>query len=262
MAELRTALGDLADPTCYTDRLNVDTEKREGLEADLELMLTIRRVEEVVGDLVSRGEVACPCHLSIGQEAVAVGVSRVLRSTDRIFGGHRSHAHYLALGGDPYRLFSEILGRDSGCSRGMGGSMHLYDPQVGFHGSVPIVAATIPIAVGAALAAKMDGIDTVAVCYFGDGAAEEGVLHESLNLAANLALPVLFVCENNLFSSHLDIRLRQPADAICRFAPDRATPRRYPAATAAGHGRGIGRRPQPDAQRRRSSRPAGPNSAG
>jgi pyruvate dehydrogenase E1 component alpha subunit len=100
----------------------------------------------------------------------------------------------------------------------MGGSMHLYAPSVGFQGCVPLVGATIPIAVGAALAAHLDEKGAIAVSYFGDGAAEEGVFHESLNLAAAQRLPILFVCENNLFSSHLDILLRQPSDRIARFA--------------------------------------------
>jgi pyruvate dehydrogenase E1 component alpha subunit len=122
------------------------------------------------------------------------------------------------MGGDLFGLIAEILGRANGVSRGMGGSMHLYAPSVGFHGCVPLVGATIPIAVGAALAARMDGGSAIAVSYFGDGAAEEGVFHESLNLAAVQRLPILFVCENNLFSSHLDIFLRQPSDRIARFA--------------------------------------------
>lgn len=168
--------------------------------------------------LVERQEAKCPCHLGIGQEAVAVGVSAHLTPEDRVFGGHRSHAHYLALGGDLYAMFAEILGRADGASKGMGGSMHLYGPSVGFHGSVPIVGATIPVAVGAALAAKMDGGKAIAVAYFGDGACEEGALHESFNLAAIMRLPVVFVCENNLYASHLDIKLRQPYDSVARFA--------------------------------------------
>jgi len=117
-----------------------------------------------------------------------------------------------------YGLLAEVLGRADGCSHGMGGSMHLQDLSCGFFGSVPIVAGTIPIAVGAALAAKMDGSNDIAVAFFGDGACEEGVLHESLNLAAIYGLPVLFMCENNQYSSHLDIALRQPSDRISRYA--------------------------------------------
>ncbi len=181
-------------------------------------MLSIRAVEERLGELVESGDVVCPVHLAIGQEAVPVAVSHHLTPADRVFGAHRSHGHYLAPGGDIYQLFAEVLGRADGCSRGMGGSMHLFAPEVGFMGSVPIVAATVPIAVGAALAAKMDDGDAVAVTYFGDGAAEEGVVHESLNLASQMNLPVIFVCKNNLYASHRDIAQRQPSDSTARFA--------------------------------------------
>ena len=181
-------------------------------------MLMICAVEEKIGDMVTAGAIKCPCHLGIGQEAIAVGVSTHLRKTDRIFGTHRSHSHYLALGGDVYALLAEVLGKDDGCSRGMGGSMHLHDARNGFKGSVPIVAGTVPLAVGASLAAKMDRQGDIAVVYFGDGAAEEGAIHESLNLASLLKLPILFVCENNLFSSHLHISQRQSQTSIARFA--------------------------------------------
>jgi acetoin:2,6-dichlorophenolindophenol oxidoreductase subunit alpha len=211
-------LGALADPQQFKDRLELRNEPTDRLMGMLEAMLRIRLAEESVAELAESGEAKAPCHLGIGQEAVAVGVSDALRPSDRVYGGHRSHSHYLALGGDLDAMMAEILGKDTGASRGMGGSMHLYGPQVGFHGSVPIVGATIPIAVGAALAAKMDRKGDVAVAYFGDGACEEGVLHESLNLASVMKLPVIFVCENNLYSSHLDIALRQPYDSVGRFA--------------------------------------------
>lgn len=211
-------LGNLADPTQLNEYLNISGQDKGTLIKQLKMMMTIRSAEEKIADMVSAGKIKCPCHLGIGQEAVAVGVSAHLRSTDRVFGAHRSHSHYLALGGNVEELFAEVLGKITGCSKGMGGSMHLYDGAHGFMGSVPIVAATIPLSVGAALAAKMDGKGDVAVGYFGDGAAEEGVLHESLNLASSLNLPVLFVCENNLFASHLHIGLRQPSDSIARFA--------------------------------------------
>ena len=211
-------LGPLADPTQFVGSLDIAGYAGDDLKRMLAGMLTIRFAEEAVADLVESGEAVCPCHLGIGQEAIAVGVSSVLRHTDKIFGNHRSHSHYLALGGDLFAMYAEILGRKAGASQGMGGSMHLFAPDVGFCGSVPIVGATIPIAVGAALAAKMDGRGDVAVAYFGDGACEEGVLHESLNMAAIYKLPILFVCENNLYSSHLDIGLRQPTDSVARFA--------------------------------------------
>jgi pyruvate dehydrogenase E1 component alpha subunit len=218
MSALRgSELAGLADPAELAGPLELRGEPAPRLERFLREMLRIRIVEEVVAEWVERGLARAPCHLGIGQEAIAVGVSAHLEPRDRVFGGHRSHAHYLALGGDVYGLLAEILGRHDGVSRGMGGSMHLVDRAVGFHGSVPLVGATIPIAVGAGLAAKMDGAGAVAVSYFGDGASEEGVLHESLNLAATFHVPVLFVCENNLYSSHLDIAQRQPSDRVARF---------------------------------------------
>ena len=201
-------LGDLADPSYYCGPIDLGNIATEHLLQAFRSMVIIRYAEEAVADLSISGEAKCPCHLGIGQEAVAVGISKHLRVTDRVFGGHRSHAHYLALGGSLDKMMAEILGKATGASRGMGGSMHLFAPEIGFHGSVPIVGATIPIAAGAALAAKMDGKGDVAVGYFGDGACEEGVLHETLNMAAVMNLPCIFVCENNLYSSHLDIGAR------------------------------------------------------
>ncbi|MFM6852653.1 MAG: thiamine pyrophosphate-dependent dehydrogenase E1 component subunit alpha [Sphingopyxis sp.] len=211
-------LGTLADPAEYNAPIALDNQPTQALLDALETMLRIRFAEESVAELAIAGEAKCPCHLGIGQEAVAVGISSKLRATDRVFGGHRSHSHYLALGASLDKMMAEILGKVTGASRGMGGSMHLFAPEVGFHGSVPIVGATIPIAAGAALAAKMDGRGDVAVGYFGDGACEEGVLHETLNMASVMKLPCLFVVENNLYSSHLDIGLRQPANSVARFA--------------------------------------------
>lgn len=211
-------LGDLANPNACHQVLDIRGLVPALLRRQLRAMLLIRRVEEVIGDGVAAREVICPAHLGIGQEAVAVGVAQALRPSDRVFGGHRSHAHYLALGGDVQALLAEILGKEAGCSRGMGGSMHLFAAEHGLLGTVPIVAGTVPLAAGAALAAKKDGRGDIAVAFFGDGATEEGVVHESLNLAAAWRLPLLFVCENNLFSSHLHISLRQSSNRIARFA--------------------------------------------
>jgi pyruvate dehydrogenase E1 component alpha subunit len=181
-------------------------------------MLCIRLVEERLSDLLEADEVKCPCHLYIGQEAVATGVCAALRKDDYIWGTHRSHGHYIAKGGDVPAMLAEILGKDGGCARGRGGSMHLFAGQHGMLGTVPIVAATIPIAVGAALAFKMRGDGRVSVSFFGDGATEEGHFHESMNLAALYTLPVVFVCENNLYSSHMHIEQRRPADNIFKIA--------------------------------------------
>lgn len=218
MKGFQNALGALADPKELTGALDLKNLPTDWLVDKYRDMMTIRRAEEAVAGLVRSGEAKAPCHLGIGQEAVAVGVSAHLNAGDKVYSGHRGHSHYLALHAPLDGMMAEVLGKATGASGGMGGSMHLFAPEVGFHGSVPIVGATIPIAVGAGLACKMDGKGQVAVAYFGDGACEEGVVHESLNLARVLDLPVLFVCENNLYSSHLDIHLRQPSNSVARFA--------------------------------------------
>ena len=211
-------LGALADPgQCHAALDLTDTNPAQ-LISWLSKLIEIRCAEEKIGDEFGKGVIKCPCHLVIGQEAPAVAVAAHIRKGDRVFGAHRSHAHFLALGGTLHHLLAEVLGKDTGCSKGMGGSMHLLDRANNFFGSVPIVGATIPIATGAALAAKMDGAGGVAVSYLGDGATEEGVFHESLNFASVSKLPVIYVVENNLFSSHLHISLRQPFDSICRYA--------------------------------------------
>ena len=217
-------LDDLADPKAHKaplDLANTPTDKALDM---LESMALIRYSEELIADMVVAGDVKCPCHFAIGQEATAVGVAAHLRPTDRGFGGHRSHSHFLACGGSVDKLMAEVLGRSTGASRGMGGSMHLYGADTGFAGSVPIVAGTVPLAVGAALAAKLDKSGDVGIAYFGDGACEEGIVHESMNLASIMQLPVIFVVENNLYSSHLDINLRQPSDRVARFAEAHGIP--------------------------------------
>lgn len=171
-----------------------------------ENMLRIRLFEERVAELLANEtEIKCPTHLYIGQEAVAVGVCANLRNDDYVFSTHRSHGHYLAKGGDLKALMAELYGKAAGCSKGRGGSMHLASPDVGLPGSSAIVAGTIPIAIGAAMAFKMQKKDSVSVVFFGDGAANEGVFYESLNLASLRKLPVVFVCENNLYSTHMPI---------------------------------------------------------
>jgi pyruvate dehydrogenase E1 component alpha subunit len=169
-------------------------------------MLKIRRFEEKVAELIHPlNEIICPCHLYIGQEAVATGVCSALKKEDWVFSTHRSHGHYIAKGGDIKALMAELYGKETGCSRGRGGSMHLSSPEQGLPGSSAIVAGTIPLAVGAALAFSMQKRDSVSVAFFGDGAAGEGVFYESLNFASLKKLPVIFVCENNLYSTHLPI---------------------------------------------------------
>lgn len=159
------SLGMLANADHFHDPLAIDAEDTDALLAGLQRMILIRVVEEKIGDMVSQGVVKCPCHLAIGQEAPAVGVASCVRPGDRVFGAHRSHSHFLALGGSPHGLLAEVQGKDTGVSRGMGGSMHLIDLANGLYGTVPIVGATIPIAVGAGLAAKMDGNGAMAVSF-------------------------------------------------------------------------------------------------
>jgi pyruvate dehydrogenase E1 component alpha subunit len=217
-------LGTLADPSQHHDDLEIEGCDPRLLLSQLRMMLTIRMVERHLAEMRKDGQIGGPVHLGIGQEAIAVGVSHHLRRSDMVFGAHRSHSHVLALGGSIRALFAEVLGKDTGMSRGMGGSMHLWDGPNGFHGSVPIVAGTVPLAVGGGLAAKLRGSEDIAVTYFGDGAVEEGAVQESLNLAKVLGAHVLFVSENNLFSSHMHISLRQPSNATARFAAAHCLP--------------------------------------
>jgi len=181
-------------------------------------MVRIRLFEERVAQLVEGGEVRTPCHLYIGQEAIAAGVCAALDDRDYVWGGHRSHGHYLAKGGDLQAMMAEIFGRTTGCSGGRGGSMHLVAPEVGILGTVPLVAATIPLAVGAAMAAKLRRDRRVSVAFFGDGATEEGHFHESLNFASLYRLPAIFVCENNFYASHMGLFERRVADNIVSAA--------------------------------------------
>ena len=211
-------LGDFINPLKYQDPLNIEGMNPTQLKKYLIQMTLIRKVEQKLARERANGSIGGPVHLGVGQEAVAVGVSAHLRSTDRVFGAHRSHSHVLALGCSVHGLFAEVLGKETGLSKGMGGSMHLWDQPNGFYGSVPIVAGTVPLAVGAGLAAKMQRTGDIGVAYFGDGAIEEGGVHESLNLARVLDVPVLFVVENNLFASHMHISLRQPTNSVARFA--------------------------------------------
>ena len=171
-------------------------------------MVRIRKFEEKVGELVAEGKIKTPCHLYIGEEAVAVGVCSALEKEDLVFSTHRSHGHYIAKGGDIKKLMAEIFCKATGCSGGKGGSMHITAPEVGFAGSSAIVGGSIPWAVGVGLASSIRGNGRVAVAFFGDGAVCEGVFYESLNFASLKKLPVIFVCENNFYSTHMpDIKI-------------------------------------------------------
>jgi TPP-dependent pyruvate/acetoin dehydrogenase alpha subunit len=173
-------------------------------------MLRIRLVEEAIADHYGEGEMRCPVHLSIGQEAIAVGVCEAMTQADKVYSTHRCHAHYLAKGGDLKRMFAEICGKAAGCIGGRGGSMHLMDPEKGMMASIPIVSSSIPIAVGSALADKRLRNGKTTVAFIGDASIEEGVFHESANFASLHCLPVIFVCENNLYSVYTHLRQRQP----------------------------------------------------
>ena len=171
--------------------------------------LLIRLVEERIIELYPSDRIQSPVHLSIGQEAVAVGICDALRPDDLMFATYRSHAFYIAKGGGLGPMFAELYGRRDGVSGGKAGSMHLSAPGVGLMGSSAVVASAIPHAVGAAMALKRRGSDAVAVSVFGDGATEEGVYHESLNFAALKKVPVLFICENNGLAVHSHLSDRQ-----------------------------------------------------
>ena len=181
-------------------------------------MVTIRFSEESFIAPLLDGTVRCPVHLTSGEEAIATGISALLTSEDKVFGNHRSHGHFLAKGGSVAELIGEVYCRETGCSRGRGGSMHLIAPDVGFLGAAPIVAGTISLALGAALAHKIRGNDAVAVTYFGDGAAGEGVLYEAMNFASIHNLPLIFVCENNFYATHMPIRETRKKDTIYESA--------------------------------------------
>jgi TPP-dependent pyruvate/acetoin dehydrogenase alpha subunit len=172
-------------------------------------MLRIRMVEESIAARYSEQEMRCPVHLSIGQEAVAVGVCAALQPEDYLMSTHRAHAHYLAKGGSLKTMIAEIYGKLDGCSSGKGGSMHLVDLSVNMLGSTPIVGSSMPVAVGTAFGSWMKGDSKVTVVFFGEATTEEGVFAECLNFASLKQLPVVFVCENNLYSVYSPMSVRQ-----------------------------------------------------
>lgn len=181
-------------------------------------LFRIRRVEEEIARLYPSDRIKSPVHLSIGQEAVAVGTCDPLRPDDVVFGTYRNHAFYLAKGGDLRAMIAELYGKATGCTRGKGGSMHLIDVKHGVMGASAVVATTIPHAVGYAYAMRTTRSSRLVVSVFGDGAAEEGAFHESMNFAALKRLPVLFICENNFYAIHSHQRSRQKDDNLCERA--------------------------------------------
>ncbi len=170
-------------------------------------MLTIRRFEERCNTLFMQGRIPSTLHLYVGQEAVAVGVCSTLRNDDYITSTHRPHGHAIAKGVDPRAIMAELFAKATGCCKAKGGSMHVGDINVGMLPAIAIVGAGAPIAAGIGLSAKMRGTDQVAVCFFGEGAANEGVMHEAMNMAALWKLPVIYICENNLYAASTPVSM-------------------------------------------------------
>ena len=188
------------------------------LERFYRSLYRIRRVEEEVGSVYPTDKIKSPVHLSIGQEAASVGVCEALKKDDIVFGTYRSHALYLAKGGDLRKMIAELYGKATGCAKGKGGSMHLIDVDAGAMGASAVVGTTIPNAVGYAYAAKLQGTKRIVASFFGDGAVDEGVFHESMNFAALKKLPIIFICENNFYAIHTHQSRRQNLTNIAEKA--------------------------------------------
>jgi 2-oxoisovalerate dehydrogenase E1 component len=184
----------------------------------LKTMLLIRRCEEQLVKSYARGEIAGGMHTYIGEEAVATGVCAHLRSDDAVFSTHRGHGHALAKGMKPERLIAEVLGKASGCCGGRGGSMHLFEPKVGFYGTSGIVGPSILLASGAGYAAQLSGSDRVGVAFFGDGASNNGAFHEGINMATVWQLPVIFVCENNMYATEVAFTSASRSESVASRA--------------------------------------------
>jgi TPP-dependent pyruvate/acetoin dehydrogenase alpha subunit len=187
-------------------------------------LFLIRRVEEEIARVYPSDKIMSPVHLSIGQEAISVGVCATLRPEDVVFGTYRCHALYLAKGGNLKAMIAELYGKMAGCAKGKAGSMHLIDTSAGVMGASAVVSSTIPTSVGYAFAEKTRGKDTVVACFFGDGATEEGVFHESLNFASLKKLPVVFICENNYYAIHSNESSRRGGPEITAMAEAHGIP--------------------------------------
>jgi pyruvate dehydrogenase E1 component alpha subunit len=196
----------------------------------LEQMLLIRRFEEKSAEMYQAGKIRGFLHLYIGEEAVAVGAMQALQPDDAVVATYRDHGHALARGFAPSSLMAEMFGKATGSSRGRGGSMHLFDVAKRFYGGYAIVGGGLPIALGLALADKMRGRQCVTACFFGEGAAAEGEFHESMNLAGLWGLPVLFLCENNLYAMGTALELSETVTCMA----DKARSYRIPAETVDG----------------------------
>lgn len=188
------------------------------------IMLTIRKVEQKIGDEYKNDEMKTPIHLSIGQEAISAGVCINLRKDDYVFGTHRSHAQYIAKGGDVKKMIAELYLRKTGCSNGRGGSMHLLAPEIGIFGSTAIVGGNLPLGTGTALASKLSNNGRVTAVFFGDGAVDEGTFHESINFAALKKLPVIYICENNAYAINSHHHQRHPNRDIYKWSESYGIP--------------------------------------
>ncbi len=177
-------------------------------------MVLLRRFEEKCAEEYTRGNIGGFMHLYIGQEAVGVGSINTLGPEDKILSSYREHGHALARGMDPGVVMSELFGKITGCSKGKGGSMHMWSNELGLFGGNAIVAAQMPIAAGVALAAQYQGKSSVTICFFGDGAVDEGAFHESLNLASLWKLPVVYICENNQYSMGMAVEKAWAVDSL------------------------------------------------
>ena len=173
-------------------------------------MYKIRRIEERISEFYAEEEMRCPVHLSIGQESVAAGVCHALNRHDKIISTHRAHAHYIAKGGNINSMIAELYGKSTGCLNGLGGSMYLQDINAGVSAAVPIVGSNIAIGTGVAYSSIFQNKKYITTIFFGEGATEEGIFSESLNFAAIHNLPILFICENNLYSVYTPLKDRQP----------------------------------------------------
>ncbi|HZU69483.1 MAG TPA: pyruvate dehydrogenase (acetyl-transferring) E1 component subunit alpha [Ktedonobacteraceae bacterium] len=177
-------------------------------------MALLRRFEEKSAEEYTRGKIGGFMHLYIGQEAVGVGSIAALRPGDKILSSYREHGHAIARGMDPREVMAELFGKATGCSKGKGGSMHMWSNELGIYGGNAIVGAQLPIAAGVALAMQYEGLDSIVTCYFGDGAVDEGAFHEALNLASIWKLPVVYICENNQYSMGMAVHKAWAVDSL------------------------------------------------
>jgi pyruvate dehydrogenase E1 component alpha subunit len=177
-------------------------------------MALLRRFEEKSAEEYTRGKIGGFMHLYIGQEAVGVGAITALRSDDKILSSYREHGHAILKGMHPRAVMAELFGKITGCSKGKGGSMHMWSNELGIMGGNGIVAAQMPIAAGVALSMQYQGLDTIVACFFGDGAVDEGAFHESLNLASIWKLPIVYICENNQYSMGMSVQKAWAVDSL------------------------------------------------